>query len=96
MVRLLIVLVMILILFIFLECFIKERFFSVGQRSYYYKVLKNILNIIVMVFILLCRKYIVSIVILGRFVIWCSEVMFIYNCYLLYKNIIILRKKNLL
>lgn len=92
--KILLVLVLALFIFIILEYCIKDKYFN--NKIYYYNVLKNILSILVLIFIMINRKYIKEIEGLGNLIVISSIFIFLFYSVKLYKNILILKDNKLL
>lgn len=91
----LLVLVLALSVFIILEYYIKDKYFN-KNKIYYYNILKNILSILVLIFIMMNRKYIKEIEGLGGLIVISSVFIFLFYGFKLYKNILTLKHNKLL
>ncbi|WP_125151965.1 hypothetical protein [Clostridium rectalis] len=85
-----------LVLLICLDCFVGDKYFTREPRTYYFKILRNIFNILVVTFMFLQRKELLSINKIGNMLIFACIITAIYNVFKMFFSIDILKREDLL
>ncbi|GAA0728977.1 hypothetical protein GCM10008905_28400 [Clostridium malenominatum] len=96
MTNLLIFLFCTLIATVTIECFIGDIYFKDGYRRGYYRILKSIYNILIIIFIFLHRHYIVAVKGLGGILLLGCTLILLINIFYITESTKRLREKNLL
>ncbi len=85
-----------LFIMVFLECDVRDKYFRDDIRRHYFRVLKSIFNILVIMFMFHYRTYMLSINQLGIMLIIACAIALIINIIEINKNIQFLKKENAL
>ncbi|KAJ49467.1 hypothetical protein BD780_000300 [Clostridium tetanomorphum] len=85
-----------LLIMIFLECNIKDKYFNSYIRKHYFRILKNIFNILVIIFIFIHRTYILPLHEIGNLLIISCIMAVIFNIIQMNRHIQFLKKEKAL
>ncbi|PRR78314.1 hypothetical protein CLLI_17410 [Clostridium liquoris] len=96
MVNFLLFLLISLFVMVFLECYVKDKYFKDDIRKHYFRILKSILNILVIMFMFHYRTYMLSLNQLGIMLIIACIIALIINIAEINKTIQFLKKENAL
>lgn len=85
-----------LVVTVTIECFIGDIYFKDGYRKGYYRILKSIYNILVIIFIFLHRDYIAPVKGLAGILLFGCILILLINVFYITESVKRLREKNLL
>ncbi|MBU5483607.1 hypothetical protein KQI86_04645 [Clostridium sp. MSJ-11] len=96
MINLLLFLLFALIITVTFECFVGDIYFNNGCRKHYYRILKSIYNMLIIIFIFLHRNYILSMKGLSGVLFFSCGAIALVNIFYIAKDTKVLKEEDAL
>ncbi|WP_315116997.1 hypothetical protein [uncultured Clostridium sp.] len=96
MVNLLLFLLFALITTVTVECLVRDIYFKDGCRKHYYRILKSIYNMLIIIFIFLHRNYILSMNGFGGILFFSCGIVAVVNIFYIARDAKVLKEENAL